>query len=292
MKKIITIHDLNKIDELLFFVDGIIVGSNLFATRLTSDFTLEEINLIIKKVKTSKKEIFLNVNQMLTDKQIDEFIVEFKKINYQKLDGIILADLGVLIELTKLGLNNKLIYNPETLLTNIDDFNYLSDMNIKGAYVAKEITIEEILNIGSKKKYELFMVGHGHLNMFYSKRLLLNNYNEITNLNYKFENEKQLKLLEPNRFATSFPILQDKAGTHVFRSKVMNSFNYLEKINEVVDYFVIDTIFKNDEYGLKIAKYYFNEKIELDDKLAIESEYNEIWDDGFLNNKTYYKKRG
>ena len=67
-----------------------------------------------------------------------------------------------------LGLTSKFIYNPETLLTNDVDFNDLSSEQIKGAFVSKEITLEDILEIGSLKKYELFTLGHGHMSMFYS----------------------------------------------------------------------------------------------------------------------------
>lgn len=288
MKKLITIFNIKNIEKFYPYVDGFIIGNNDFSGRLTTSFSIDQINEIIDKGINNNKEIFLNVNQMFTDQQLKQFIQIFKQINYQKLTGIICADLGTIVELQKLKLNNKLVYNPETLLTNQIDFNFLSS-EIKGAFVAKEITIDDVLLIGKNKQMELFFLGHGHLNMFYSKRKLLNNYQQLTNNELDFNFKQNLKIIEPNkRKNTPYPIYQDLAGTHVFRSKVMNSFQYLDQLEKVVDYFVIDTIFKNDDYGLEIAKLYFNKNNENIEE--IQTRYNESWDNGFLDKKTYYKR--
>ncbi|MDY0276885.1 MAG: U32 family peptidase [Acholeplasma sp.] len=289
MKRLITIYDLISIEKISNDVDGFIVGSDLFSTRLTKSFSIEEINTIIDICISIDKEVFLIANQMFTDQQLEDFVKNIKKISYTKLTGIIIADIGALVSLSELGINDKVIYNPETLLTNSIDFNYLSDDNVFGAYVAKEITLDDILTIGKEKKHQLFMLGHGHLNMFYSKRKLLDNYQEFVESNQDLTNLQNLKIIEPKREDNPYPILQDGAGTHVFRSKVMNSLDYLDQLKEVVDYLVIDTIFKNDDYGIDVAKLY-NKKY---DKNAIESfinKYNEEWDNGFLDRKTYYKR--
>lgn len=288
MKKIITLYDINRINEFSKYADGFIVGSNLFATRLTSSFSIEEINTAIKMVKMlENKEIFLMANQMFTDHALDIFINNLKKIDIDNLTGIIVADIGSLIAIKKIGYQNKVIYNPETLLTNIIDFNFLSSEDIYGAYVAKEITLEDILLIGAKKEHKLFMVAHGHLNMFYSKRKLLDNYKELIKSEVDYTFLQNLKITEPKRKDEPYPILQDSAGTHVFRSHVMNSFSFIKELEKVVDYFVIDTIFKSDDYGYDILRFYNNETI-LEQEIM--EKYQEKWDNGFLNKKTYYKR--
>lgn len=288
MKKIVTVFEINNIEKLAKYADGFIVGSDLFATRLTKSFSIEEINEIISKVNGLNKEIFLNVNQMFNDKQIDDFKLNLDLINYKDLTGIVVADLGTFILLSNMGLSNKVVYNPETLLTNAIDFNYLSTNNIMGAYIAKEITVEDIVKIGKQKKYKMFMVGHGHLNMFYSKRHLLDSYSEFIGKEDSYNNLHNLKIVEPKRKDTPFPIYQDEAGTHVFRSKVMNSLDYLSELESVVDYFIIDSIFKDDNYTLNILELYNNLN---NDTNTIKDKYNEIWDNGFLDNKTYYKRK-
>lgn len=289
MKKLITLYQIKNLDKLAKYADGFIIGSNDFSARLTNGFTIEEINLIIEKSTKIKKEIFLNVNRMFTDKEISIFEEIIKKIDVNNLSGIIVADIGTFMALDQLGFGSKVIYNPETLLTNTTDFNYLSSNNIKGAFIAKEITLEDIVTIGREKKYQMFMVGHGHLNMFYSKRYLLDNYQELIDGDNSYTNNQKLTIIEPKRKDSPYPIYQDNAGTHVFRSKVMNSFGFVEKLESVVDYFIIDTLFKDDNYGLRVLELYDKQD---DEKISkLKDDYNEEWDFGFLDNKTYYKRK-
>lgn len=290
MKKLVTIFDINNLEKLSEFADGFLVGNESFSARLTKSFSIDEVNTIIKQANDLNKEVFLNVNQMFTDQQLDVFKEQLLMVNTDGLTGIIVADLGTMILLESMGLNNKVVYNPETLLTNEIDFNFLSSNNILGAYIAKEITVEEVISIGKNKKYQMFMVGHGHLNMFYSKRYLLDNYSELINkADSYYTNSQTLKIVEPKRADSPFPILQDEAGTHVFRSKVMNSFPFFNDLSSVVDYFIIDTIFKDDNYGYEILKMYSN--CDLNQADALKVKYDETWDEGFLNNKTYYKRK-
>ena len=63
----------------------------------------------------------------------------------------------------------------------------------------------------------------------------------------------------------------------------------LNELKEVVDYFVIDTLFKDDIYGKNILSLYKNgyEKSQVESILEI---YDEKWDDGFYTTKTVYLK--
>lgn len=287
MKYIAPIHNLDNIDKLLQ-LDGFIISNSLFSSRLTLSLSVDEINDVINKLHNLKKEVFLSLNMMYIDSDIDRLKEFLSKINTEKLTGIIASDYGVVQLLIDLGLNQKIVWNGETLSTNAFDFNILSDYNALGSFVSKEITIENILEIGKNKKYNLFIIGHGHLNMFYSKRLLISNFDKKYNLNIN-PNQKTYKLIENKRDNQYFPILQDSHGTYVFRSKVKNSFIYLNKLKEVVDYFIIDSIFKDDRYTKEVLDLYQNGYDELRVK-SLKEKYDEKWDNGFYDVQTVYIK--
>lgn len=290
MKLIVTVHDQKMIEDLAKFADGFIIGNEAFGTRLARSFSISEINQALNQMKSLGKLAFLNLNQMYTDAHILLLKAFLVKIDTQYLTGVIVADLGVIDLLKTLGLEQKAIYNPETLLTNSFDFNYLKSDHIYGAYVAKEITLSDIKEIGSKKAYHLFMVGHGHLNMFYSKRKLLHNYNDYINADVDYQDNYDLRIVEEKRSDSPYPVLEDKAGTHVFRSKVFSTLKFLNELSDIVDYLVIDTIFKDDVYALSVLKLYKHQSV-LEDEIAdIQKHYDELWDDGFLNVKTVYKR--
>jgi len=290
MKKLITLHDVINLEMVLKHVDGILVGQKTYGTRLTHSFSDEELHFIIDEVIHQKKDVFLMANQMMTDEQLEQFSTWVEQFKNKKITGVVVADLGAIITLNEKGFLGRVIYNPETLATNYYDFNDLSRLDVFGVYAAKEITLSDLDIIGSQKKIKMFIVGHGHLNMFYSKRQLIHNYMEFLGEPSRFHNQKDLTLIEENRQEEAYPILEDDAGTHVFRSHVMHVMNHLDELKEWLDYMVIDTLFKDDRYGALVAQMYDTKDVDLIKR--IQEDYHEMWDEGFFYKKTIYKGKG
>lgn len=283
MKYLITPFNYKKYEK---YNCGLILNLKNYSAKGNKYYTHQKINEITNFYKNNK-EIFINISAMYTDKQINNLEKIIQKIDFKYITGILISDIGLYFLFLKYNLNNKLIYNPDTLLTNTFDFNLYKNYNFYGAVVAKEITLEQILEIVKKKKYNLFLIGHGYFSMFYSKRKLLSSYNNFYNKKYKLVNSYDLKLKEPTREDVLFPILEDKLGTYVFRANVTNSTTCLDKLVGSIDYFIIDGIFHNDKYNLEILNMY--QSNELDKKDLIQQKYKETWDNGFYYEKTIYK---
>lgn len=290
MKKIITLNDMNHIERLTPYVDGFVFGISDFGARLSIQLTKDECIKLIDQIHFLGKEVFIQVNQLMMDEQLESFTSFVKELPLLKITGFIVSDLGVFRVLKKLNLEHKVVYHPETLLTNYYDLNMLSDKHIYGAYAAKEITYEDLKILSIHKKTKLFMIGHGHLNMFYSKRQLIHNFKAQYQINEKLHLDYDLTIVEENRLDEAFPILEDYAGTHVFRSNVMNTIAYLEELSTMIDYLVIDTIFKDEYYDLEIAKIYQNPK-NVEQIESLKTKYDEVWDEGFFYKKTIYKQK-
>ncbi len=284
MKYLITPHNLNNLNKLIA-ANGFVIGNSRFSARITNSFEEAEINQIIDFAKDEKKEVFLNFNKMFVNNDFLDFDLFLSKLKLDLVKGIIIADLGLLKHLVEKGLTKQLIYNPETLLTNQFDFNFLSNLKIQGAFMSKEITINQIIEIIDNKKYRSFYYGHGHMNMFYSKRQLISNFAKYYNLDLN-SNALNYSLTEPHRLGRYFPVLEDQAGTHIFRDKVLNSFEILDQLNKL-DYFLIDTIFKDDNYGVQILDLYLN-GFNQDKVNKIKQKYHEEWDLGFYLKTTLF----
>ena len=291
MKLLTTLYDIANMDELSLTTDGFIIGHEKFAARLTTSYNEKQINEAIKKAKKLDREIFLQANQMLDDELLDLFSAFLDKLDTANLNGIITADIGSIMRLKSKGLADKAIYNPETLLTNRYDFNFLKKEGILGAYIAKEITLTDILEISKHKEIKLFMVGHGHLNMFYSKRQLIHNFMDYQQKDSTYHKHQNLKIIEEQRDQEPYPILEDMSGTHVFRSKVFSSLAYLDTLKDQVDYLVVDSIFKDDAYAIKVTQLYQAHKIDQVSIDQIKTTYKEDWDTGFFHKKTVYKTK-
>lgn len=290
MKRLVTLYQVNHFEKLAEVADGFLLGNTQFGTRLTKSFSIDEINQIVEQNQALQKELFLVANQMMTDEQLDSFTHFLKELPLTAFTGVIVGDIGAIMVLKKLGKEHLAIYNPETLLTNDYDFNHLSREHILGAFVAKEITLADLKRIGHSKKHALFMVGHGHLNMFYSKRQLLQNYLQYAGLSLSLHQKQNLTIVEERREETH-PILEDEAGTHVFRAPVFHTLKVQKDLASWIDYLVIDTLFKDDEYGYQVLSLYRQDAPNEADIKKLQGQYQETWDEGFLYTKTIYQTK-
>jgi|SRR5690554_443287 len=285
MKYLTTIHNIENTEILLNEASGLVVGLKGFSTRETSLLTIAEFKKVSEITNKMNKELYISLKPMLYNDYVDGLKTLFEMIKDFYYTGVIVSDIGYYYLLSELGVNN-IIYNPETLLTNTVDFNSSIDIGIKGAFVAKEIHLDDIIQIAKNKKGKVFINAHGHLNMFYSHRKLLGSYFEHINKVYDYENKTTLTLEEKRRKG-KYPVIEDKFGTHVYREKVSTVIKYLNKL-KMIDYFLIDTIFKDDIYAIMILKM-FKEGYTLKKEEELKNKYKEQWDNGFLDIKTIYK---
>lgn len=285
------------------FCDAFILGEEQYSLRLAHYFSFEEIVDLIDICKNRQQKIYIAVNKIVHEAElnkIDKYLSELSKLN---IDGIIFGDLGVYNLARKYKLENKLIYNPETYVTNYESTRFFAKKGIKRVSIAKEITLEDILLIGSKEIIEIDILGHGAVNMFHSMRDLVTNYFKFlkSNKTDKHTNE-QLYLIEEIRDG-KYPILEDQNGTHVFSEKDLCTINYLDMfIENHVSGIRIDGLFKKDEELLNIIKIYrkaisdyqVNKQVYVNKKTNYLENLEKIENirpfyEGFLFKKTIYK---
>lgn len=292
MKKLVTLFEIESVSLLAPFVDGFILGHDGVSTRLTRSFSASEIIEISQAAQKLNKSVFVLMNRILHDSDAKRYEDFIHSVDHPGITGYIVGDIGVLALAKKLGISHKMVYNPETLITNVFDAHFYHTLGIQGVYLAKEITLEDIIMIGKDRPYALFAYGHGFLNMFYSKRQLIEAYFENQHQENRVHDARNLSVVEEKRPEFRYPILEDEAGTHVFRNHVFSSIDYVDRLESSVDYLVFDTIFHDDQYALDILELYTmvkSKQIELIPK--IQAKYNEIWDTGFLFKKTVYKPK-
>ncbi len=270
--------------------DIFLVGNSSFANRLAHSFSIEEITEANDLIKSLNKEIYIVMNMIVHNenlKDIKEFLDVIKGL---EVDGIIFGDLAV-YQLAKItGIKNLLIYNPETLNTNYYDPMFWSKQGIKGLTISKEITLDDVKQISKDKLLEISLIGHGHLNMFHSKRPLIENFFKFTNKEHnEYIENRNLKVIEEKR-NESYPIFQDNQGTHIFREKSLESFKEVNTLSEHLDVFMIDGIFKNNDYLNKTVKYYHDLLKNIGNAEDISKLYEGDHDSGFLYKKTVYDK--
>ena len=85
-------------------------------------------------------------------------------------------DLSVLSIVKRLNLNINLVWHQGHMVTNYNTCNYYYDKGCKYAYLATEITVDEIKEIKEKSPINLMAFLFGNPIVSFSKRKLLSNY--------------------------------------------------------------------------------------------------------------------
>lgn len=201
----------------------------------------EELKNVVDYVHKNNKKAFVNVNQIFHNEDILNLEDYLKFLKDIKVDYIVFSDLGVLNVARKLNMENILIYNPDTLLTNYLDINLYKSFNIYGCFISPILNIEEIKEIIKHKEIKLFYIGVGCINIFYSKRRLIDTYFDFANKNYS---DGTYFLKEETR-DNLYPFIQDDKGCHMFTPYVMSYKKYQNDLKEL-DYIIYDDLFVDD----------------------------------------------
>lgn len=247
-----------------------------FTTKKIHQFTIDEIKFISKEYN-----VYLLMNRFIHEADLEELDKYFNEIKDTNIKGIIVSELTVYVMAKKYGLDHLIIYQPGTMNTDTYSEEYFNTLNIKGITISRELTLNEIKQFG-QTKLELSLIGHGYIDMFYSKRKLITHYKTYKNMkgfiprdNYSLTLNEEIR---PNDF---YPVLEDNYGTHIYRSKKLSSYEELNDLNLIINDFFIERIFLTDEEFIDSIKLYKN-KIALSDFNLLYKDY----DKGFYYRRT------
>lgn len=274
MRVVARLKNLIEIEKLISLgVDVFLVDTPLAVKKINGNLFFE-----LDKIINLDKNIYLLVNKMIHESDLDMLEKILKIADNDKIKGIVCGDLTVMVMAKKLGLENKIIYQPGTMNTSSFDNVYFSNQGIKGITISKEITLDEIENIFKNKVTEISLIGHGYLDMFYSKRNLLTSYFEYKGMTHKnIKNNDKFRLKEEMRPDSFYPIFEDNGGTHIFRDKALESFDEISILKMYLDDFFVERMFMEDEeYYDSLLAYQSS-----DYKVEFLKKYKEKYNKGF-----------
>jgi putative protease len=271
-----SIEEINILNQL--GVDAFLLDCE-FTTKRISNYSLSMIHDVKKE---TDRLVFVLINIMVHEyhlEALNEFLNKLSKID---IDGIVINDLTVYVLALKHGIEDKIIYQPGTMNTELLSMEFLQDKGLKQITISREITLDEIKSILiNNSKLKLSLKVHGFLDMFYSKRKLVTNYLIHKGIEGKnLVNNYDLRLNEEIRPNDFYPILEDEYGTHIFRSKKLISLDELKDINDELDTIFIERIFMDDK------EYY--DSIRLYKNMIHKADFLEKYDN--YDSGFYYKK--
>lgn len=249
------ISDLRKLKDA--HADAIVLSTPFFSVRGSGEVEEAELREYREVSKALGMKLFIQVNRFFAEEEMEVVYKHLKLLKELEVDGIYFGDEGVLQLAIELSMEDLLIYNPDTLLTNASDVNFYLKQGLKRVCLSKEITLDEILDIASKcDASKLEVILHGRLSMMHSKRKLLTSYKEFVGLEHDVYKNRSLYMMEETR-DVHMPIYEDAHGTHAFSGFTLCSFEEVEQMQQAgIGYGRIDGIFHDETYVEEVTALY------------------------------------
>lgn len=303
---LVTPKSLNHMKTLIELgADAFVIGEQKFGLRLPGEFNREDVRKAVNLAHEHDKKVYVAVNGIFHNYHLNalENYIEF--LHEIRVDRIIFGDPAVVMYVKKQNNPIPLNWDAETIVTNYFQCNYWGEKGAKRAVLARELNLDEILNIKKHAKVEIEVQVHGMTCMFQSKRMLLGNYYTFQDRQMKIqrsENEQDLLLYDEER-ENKYPVFEDYNGTHIMSPNDICLIEELEPFLEAnIDSFKIDGILHSESYINTVTAQY-REAIDLyhedpeayeDEKFMLIDPIEEIqpehrpFDEGFLYKQTVY----
>ena len=275
---------LDKVDSEI--VEGVIFGS-VFSNKYSYDLIdIKEINVRCKELGLKR---YISIDSMIAESDKASLYHYFELLTSINPDGIYFADLGVIPVAETFGLNDRLIYDPVTMITNCVDAAFYIKQNI-GVVLNRELMLEEYETILNKFPGKCDMQIFGHLRMSLSKRRFLSNYFKETGYDINLKDRSDISLVEESR-NYHLPIRETRYGTEIYSDNVVCFYPELVKLKDNIKHAIVDSDFVEDELVIRVL----NELKTLDEENAqdlidnLKEDYEYI-DSGFLYKKVVATK--
>lgn len=291
----------NNLIEIIKFVDGVVLGVNELSTRIPFNIDINHLDDYISICRESNVKLYLALNNIYHEDDLQLLGETMSVLRNKEISGIYFSDLGVYQLAKEKKLINKLVYNPDTLVTNYEIANFMNSKHIKRIVISKEMTLEDILMFGEKSNITCEILIHGYYPMFYSRRKLVSNYFKYIERDYQeYIDSHNIFMMEELRDEL-MPIYEDITGTHIFSAKKLCALEYLDKFydNNIL-HLRINGLFMSEDELINIVKIYHKAKSDFQESqenynenkinyLDAIKEVNDNISSGFLFKKTIYK---
>ena len=273
--------------------DAIYLATSRFGARAyAKNLDYEELVSVVKIAHVLNKKVYVTVNTLIKDEELKDVYEYLDSLALAKVDAVIATDYAVI---------NYIINNLPTIechistqvgVKNIHDTKYFENLGAKRVVLAREASIDDIIQIKELTKMPIEVFIHGALcvsysgNCYMSSMLTLRSGNRgRCSQNCRFEYE----LIEDTKVIS-------KKG-NLLAMKDLNSFDMIPKLKELnVDSLKIEGRMKDEEYVSNVVKAYRNK---LDDKNYKTDVLNKVfhreYTKGFLakedNSKVVYTLR-
>ena len=227
-KILVSIDNLNKLPSQ---ADGYVLGYEKYTFFAKHRFSFNEI----KSFKESQK-IYLLLNVMLHEKDVEDFRLEIEKLSSLDINFIV-QDLGMVEILKRYVDTSKIIYNPYTLVCNLEEFRAYQENLRVTVGISSQLSLDNL----ERFKGNSFITLYGYVPIYQSYRKVISLYSTYHEVNAP----KETLVKEATR-DDKHHIIENEYGSVIFSSEPVDLVGDIERLKDA-KYLFIDTSYVDDD---------------------------------------------
>ena len=150
-----------------------LAGKNFGARSFAGNFSNEELEVAINTCHLYGVKVYITVNTVIYDVEVDRFIEYIDYIHKLGVDAVIMQDIGMIDLVRKTYPNLEIHASTQANIHNLEGVKLCEELDIKRVVLARETPIELVKEIKEKTNTEIEIFVHGALCMSYSGECLM-----------------------------------------------------------------------------------------------------------------------
>lgn len=219
--------------------DAVYFGLSDFSLRnFAGNFTLDEAKIAFDILHKKNKKGFVTINIYPFSNEYAGIIETAKALEDMGADGLIVADLGVISQIKKAGIETPIHVSTQANTVSSQTALFYAELGCSRVNLARELSFEQILeikeNVGDKIELEVFI--HGSVCFSYSGRCAISDYLVGRQANRGMCSQPcrwGYHLVEEKRDGSFMPVFEDKRGLYFFNSRDLALYNYVDKLKSI-----------------------------------------------------------
>jgi putative protease len=241
--------------------DAVYLGDPRFSLRnKAKNFGAEEIAAAVQYAHERGVKVYVTVNIFARNSDLDDINSHIDILNQIGPDAVIVSDPGTFMLFREKAPGIDIHISTQANVTNSESARFWEKMGAKRIILSRELSIDEIREIGESVDIELETFVHGAVCLSYAGKCYLSSFmasrsanaGECTNTcRWKYS------LVEEKRPGQFFPVFEDERGAYVMNSKDLCLIEHLPLLQRAgVDSFKIEGRMKGIHYVAGVTRVY------------------------------------
>ena len=157
--------------------DAVYMGASAFGARQNACNSLEDINEVVNYAHKFRVKVFVTVNTVLTDEELEQAVKLVKQLDEMLVDAVIIQDMGLLKRLMEENVKIPIHISTQCDNRDVEKVAFFNKLGVSRVVLARELSLKQIKEIHQQNsELELEAFVHGALCVSYSGQCYLSQY--------------------------------------------------------------------------------------------------------------------